>query len=85
MNRVARGIALSAVMVMAGAATAQGGVPLPVIPSTLLAESPASKRRNAGFTMFLSNSDEWFSPSQEEYRELVKKYDMAFDERYAWD
>ena len=39
----------------------QGGVgflqhPLPATPTALLAESPASKRRDVGFTMFRSNS-----------------------------
>ena len=43
-------------------AFACSSVPLPVTPSALLAESPASTRRDIGFTMFRSNSIGWFSP-----------------------
>jgi len=37
--------------------------PLPAIPTTLLAESSASMRRNVGFTMFRSNSDDDLAPA----------------------
>ena len=44
-------------------AFAFSSVPLPAIPTTLLAESPASTRRNVGFIMFCLNNADDLAPA----------------------